>query len=448
METRRVKAVVVGDAASGKTALVSRLNGKPFPAEYKPTIGSEFCTLENKEIKTVFTLWDISSPLPLDRAVLPVTKQANIIMYTLDPTPDLNDPDKYENQKKYLIEVKKKLPAGVRAILAVTKSDLQAATSSEEIKQFAKEALGVSESNVYYCSAKNEEGIEPIFEAINASQVLARQIEKKVIAPLEAEALRLRNKYSKDQSDLLVMQMYQEPDTAYLSSHRADYVKSKKEPGPILVMISNPAKSQIGPQFLLYTPDSPPNKGWKKSEIKLTKKEIMELNIITGSPSVVKREKMTALHHQILNESKPELRNDPNVNERFELLSHKIVELREVLDALWSGQYSDREELASVLKDKLTSNVAQFDKRGVRASIKKEDENLEAFKQGAAKACLYALNTLSTILIVPALLKRYAHSSHSWFYSIKGRTADTAQGALTQIDEILPKNSKKNTRKE
>ncbi len=127
---------------------------------------------------------------------------------------------------------------------------------------------------------------------------------------------------------------------------------------------------------------------------------------------------------------------DQNTLDRIEALQSVIDTLRNrVIPNITGGAYLNFASIKAALEKPIQDYLAKLDKRG----IKEMDKGWDIFGKISAKAGIMALNAISVLFIVPTFYKRYGHSSHTWFYSVKGKTADAGKKALKDIDLLLQK---------
>merc|ERR1711953_576438 len=86
-EVPRLKFVVVGDGASGKTSLLQRFSENTFTADYTPTIfenRSKHVNIDGKQIE--LTLWDTAGQEDYDQIRILAYKDVDLILllYSFD----------------------------------------------------------------------------------------------------------------------------------------------------------------------------------------------------------------------------------------------------------------------------------------------------------------------------------------------------------------------------
>jgi small GTP-binding protein len=98
----RIKVVIAGPTASGKTSLLSSICGLNFPIEHRSTIGVDYgtvtCQKEHKEYK--FCLWDTSG----DKTFIPITKSYFSYSIACILVFDLTIPNSFYTAIKWLDE--------------------------------------------------------------------------------------------------------------------------------------------------------------------------------------------------------------------------------------------------------------------------------------------------------------------------------------------------------
>ena len=117
------KIYFIGDPCTGKTSLLSRIAGHPFPESYAPTIGADFraktVDLDGKVIKE--TIQDSSGQEKFKSVVTTYFKDAHIFVLVFDVT----NLDSFENLRKWHQEVQNRASAGIKLLVVGNKIDLE-----------------------------------------------------------------------------------------------------------------------------------------------------------------------------------------------------------------------------------------------------------------------------------------------------------------------------------
>jgi len=166
----RVKLVVVGDGAVGKTSLLISYATGEFPSEYVPTVFENYTARKKRvEASILLHLWDTAGQEEYDRLRPLSYPGADIVLLCFSTVSQAS----YDAIKdKWAPEVKHYIP-DVPHILVVTKTDLRAEkvpdpnsgvfdpVSNEKGIEMAK-LIGAAK--YLECSAKTTEGLDRVFE--------------------------------------------------------------------------------------------------------------------------------------------------------------------------------------------------------------------------------------------------------------------------------------------
>ena len=167
-----LKYVIIGDAAVGKTNLLSRYIPDQFEPEYEPTWVVEFCAkncqIRNKTYR--IQIWDLAgkeSFRPIARAYYKNSVCA-LVVY------DISSRDSFNSVSTWIEDFKNQSPTTVSIILVGNKSDLndRRQVNTEEGQELANK-LGIQ---FYEISAKTGDNVNEIF--YNSVDEIAKKIEQ------------------------------------------------------------------------------------------------------------------------------------------------------------------------------------------------------------------------------------------------------------------------------
>ena len=172
-ETIKLKQVLLGETAVGKSSLINRFVNGTFKQEFLPTIVGCYSTKEvfykKENINIIYEIWDTAGQEKF-RAVNRIFYQdAYIILLVFDIT---NKPS-FDALKDYWYqEVKDNAPQDAIIIIVGNKTDLYEVKEVDEddVKKFCESV----HSLYVLASAQNGEGIEKLFDMIG-KQVLTRE---------------------------------------------------------------------------------------------------------------------------------------------------------------------------------------------------------------------------------------------------------------------------------
>ena len=168
------KYLVLGEVQVGKTSLIQRFTGRGFSEKYEPTMGGVFSNriLEVDGKKVQLDLWDISGH---DR-YHGVTISSNKLIAGAILCYDITDKDTFLKAKALCQDYEKNYPSA-HFILVGTKSD-----KSAERKVTQEEVLSwvINKGALYFeCSAKENTGIEDMFQKIAHKALLVAEKQQK-----------------------------------------------------------------------------------------------------------------------------------------------------------------------------------------------------------------------------------------------------------------------------
>ena len=159
-----LKVVLLGEAGTGKTCLISRFTGGLFNPDTMSSLSAQFITktiqINNKPLK--FDIWDTAGQEKYRSLAKIFYKDAKVICLCYDITSKTS----FDELKEYWYEQQTKLNADGDPIFAVVanKYDLfdQQQVNDEEGKEFARQIKGIFQPT----SAKGNTGIDELFEKI------------------------------------------------------------------------------------------------------------------------------------------------------------------------------------------------------------------------------------------------------------------------------------------
>ena len=159
-----LKVVLLGEAGTGKTCLISRFTGGLFNSETMSSLSAQFITktiqINDKPLK--FDIWDTAGQEKYRSLAKIFYKDAKVICLCYDITSKKS----FDELKEYWYEQQTKLNVDGEPIFAVVanKYDLfdQQQVNDEDGKKFAKQINGIFQPT----SAKGNTGIDELFEKI------------------------------------------------------------------------------------------------------------------------------------------------------------------------------------------------------------------------------------------------------------------------------------------
>lgn len=163
-----VKAVLIGPAESGKSALFKRIIGEDFEERYIATIGVDYGSKDkasesDPSFKIKLKLWDTAGQDGYRHIRRTYYKGAQLAIFTLDGSRDLS------LQQEQLLTENEELQAKnktVLRILVVTKKDLEQKITAEELAAF-KEKMDISEHLSFSAKEQDSKDLDTfLFEQI------------------------------------------------------------------------------------------------------------------------------------------------------------------------------------------------------------------------------------------------------------------------------------------
>ena len=172
---RTLKVAILGQANTGKSALVQRINQKePFQTSYHPTLGAAYISLhvinQTTSDQTKLEIWDTSGQ-ELYKSLMPMYyRGAHIVLLTFCNRAS------FQALKPYITELQSQGSENLSIIIVRTKSD---APENQEVPDTEVTALQ-QERDIPQCqfntSAKNDVDCDTLFEKILALPSVAKMI--------------------------------------------------------------------------------------------------------------------------------------------------------------------------------------------------------------------------------------------------------------------------------
>ncbi|KAG0250475.1 hypothetical protein BG011_008321 [Mortierella polycephala] len=179
----RLKLVVVGDSACGKSCLIGTFTRGYFPTDFVPTVYESYVIdlrIENKPVE--LDLLDTADRELYDRLrplVYPNTDGALVCF-------GINKPDSLENVQNWFSEVRHFCGPDIPIILVGTKTDLRYNPQTiEDLQRYGQvpampecgeEMARLMGAKAYFeCSAQNKDGLDEVFECAVLSALATRR---------------------------------------------------------------------------------------------------------------------------------------------------------------------------------------------------------------------------------------------------------------------------------
>jgi len=192
MDTEKIKCVIVGDGAVGKTCLLISYSTNKFPTEYVPTVFDNYAvTVQIQDQQYIIQLFDTAGQEDYDRLRLIAYPNTDVFLVCFS----IINPDSYDNvREKWVPEIQKHCgqapfllvgtqmdlrtdPATITNLEKKTKKPVNA----EQGKRLASELGAVA---YVECSALTQEGMKNVFdEALMAALNKEDEEENKKCCP-------------------------------------------------------------------------------------------------------------------------------------------------------------------------------------------------------------------------------------------------------------------------
>lgn len=160
----KLKVVVVGDAAVGKTSLALRFSENKFGDSYVSTVGGSFCSrslfIANKKI--TFQIWDTAGTERFKSVIPFYLRNADValIMY------DITSKESFDDIQQWLRVLNESAPDTIKCTLVGNKSDLQ--ERRQVTKQEAEAFADVHGLHFIETSAKSGQSVQKLFVDIGS----------------------------------------------------------------------------------------------------------------------------------------------------------------------------------------------------------------------------------------------------------------------------------------
>ena len=179
----KLKLVIVGDGACGKTCFLMVFRNDEFPPDYVPTVFENYVkelTVDNKDVE--LELYDTAGQEDYDR-LRPLSYPGSdviLVCYSID------SPNSYDNVKeRWFPEVEQFCPR-VPVVLVGLKKDLRDdETTIEDLKEQGQEPVTVDQGkkmasdigavDFLECSALKRDGVNEVFEAAVRAAIARRR---------------------------------------------------------------------------------------------------------------------------------------------------------------------------------------------------------------------------------------------------------------------------------
>lgn len=154
----KLKAVIVGDAAAGKSALLNRYTTGRFDDTYTCTVGVDFASRVIRDGQVQLQIWDTAGLEMYRSLTRAYFRDIGVLLVCYD-TNNRASFDHAESHWHSATTTMKHIPT---ALVGLKKDKPRSAVSSDEGRQLAHRL----NAQFYECSSKTGEGVEAIFEGL------------------------------------------------------------------------------------------------------------------------------------------------------------------------------------------------------------------------------------------------------------------------------------------
>ena len=150
------KIVFIGDAAVGKTSIITRFHQNRFMQDQQSTIGSAFVSkqVETKNGFVNMSFWDTAGQERYRALVTMYSRGAAVVILVFD----VSLRESFEQLESWMSKITEELPT-VKVVLCGNKSDLPFAVPEQEIEKWAEE----HEVKLIFVSAKDGRNVSELF---------------------------------------------------------------------------------------------------------------------------------------------------------------------------------------------------------------------------------------------------------------------------------------------
>ncbi len=156
----KMKLILLGESAVGKTSLIKAFVDKVFTTDYRPTIGANIFIkrVELGEHKATLTIWDIAGQERWQMMRTAYYRGSNVILLVGDCTRR----ESFQQLENFWIpDVREQIGSEIPIYLLANKVDLEREVDSNEVQQWAQK---IGAAHVFETSAKTGNGVNQAFE--------------------------------------------------------------------------------------------------------------------------------------------------------------------------------------------------------------------------------------------------------------------------------------------
>ncbi|OLS13732.1 MAG: small GTP-binding protein [Promethearchaeota archaeon CR_4] len=156
----KMKLILLGESAVGKTSLIKAFVDKVFSTDYRPTIGANIFIkrVEVGDNRATLTIWDIAGQERWQLMRTAYYRGSNIIFLVADCTRK----ESFQQLENFWIpDVREQIGIEIPIYLLANKIDLEREVSGDGVKEWAEK---IGANHVFETSAKTGVGVNQAFE--------------------------------------------------------------------------------------------------------------------------------------------------------------------------------------------------------------------------------------------------------------------------------------------
>jgi small GTP-binding protein len=156
----KLKLILLGESAVGKTSLIKAFVDKVFSTDYRPTIGANIFIkrVDLGAHQATLTIWDIAGQERWQMMRTAYYRGSNVVFLVADTTRR----DSFQQLETFWIpDIREQIPQDVPIYLLANKIDLDREVDEDEVQEWAEK---IGAAHVFETSAKTGTEVNTAFE--------------------------------------------------------------------------------------------------------------------------------------------------------------------------------------------------------------------------------------------------------------------------------------------